>query len=123
LTADRGAQRQRTMKNRDGIYFWRSIGGLCWSQLTPKNIYCRHFPPEQINRFDFQLFGLQACISVWQQLDHLFSPGVNVGGQLQRSDTGAIADVLLLPHWFWGASISAAILALLWWSFRLAFRR
>jgi hypothetical protein len=74
-------------------------------------------------RFVIQLLGVQACISVWQQFDYLFSPGGSVGGQLQRSDTGAIADVLLLPYWFWGATISAAILALLWWSFRLAFRR
>ena len=73
--------------------------------------------------FVIQLLGVQACISVWQQFDYLFSPGGNIGGRLQRSDTGAIADVLLLPYWFWGAIISAAILALLWWSFRLAFRR
>ena len=74
-------------------------------------------------RFVIQLLGVQACISVWRQFDYLFSPGGTVGGRLQRSDTGAIADVLLLPYWFWGAIISAAILALLWWSFRLAFRR
>ncbi len=73
--------------------------------------------------FVIQLLGVQACISVWRQFDYLFSPGGSVGGQLQRSDTGAIADVLLLPYWFWGATISAAILALLWWSFRLAFQR
>lgn len=77
----------------------------------------------RLQRFVIQLLGVQACISVWRQFDYLFSPGGNVGGQLQRSDTGAIADVLLLPYWFWGASISAAILAILWWSFRLAFRR
>ena len=46
-----------------------------------------------------------------------------MSGDLQRSDTAAIADALLLPYWFWGAIISAAILALLWASFRLAFRR
>ena len=74
-------------------------------------------------RFVIQLIGVQACISVWKQFDYLFSPGGAVGGQLQRSDTGAIADVLLLPYWFWGAAISATILALLGWSFRLAFRR
>jgi hypothetical protein len=74
-------------------------------------------------RFAIQLLGVQAAISAWQQFDYLFSPGGNVGGQLHRSDTGAIADVLLLPYWFWGATISAAILALLWWSFSLAFRR
>lgn len=79
--------------------------------------------PQPWQRFVIQLIGVQACISVWKQFDYLFSPGGNVGGQLQRSDTGAIADVLLLPYWFWGAIISAAILALLWWSLRLAFRR
>jgi hypothetical protein len=79
--------------------------------------------PEPWRRFAIQLFGVQAAISAWQQFDYLFSPGGNVGGELQRSDTGAIADVLLLPYWFWGAIISGAILALLWGSFRLAFRR
>ncbi|HEX8125166.1 MAG TPA: M50 family metallopeptidase [Allosphingosinicella sp.] len=78
---------------------------------------------EPWRRFVIQLLGVQAAISAWQQFDYLFSPGGLVGGELHRSDTGAIADVLLLPYWFWGAAISAAILALLWWSLRLAFRR
>ncbi|MGE0180549.1 MAG: M50 family metallopeptidase, partial [Sphingomonas sp.] len=73
--------------------------------------------------FAIQFLGVQACISVWRQFDYLFSPGGALGGQMHRSDTGAIADALLLPHWFWGAGISAAILALLWLSFRLAYRR
>jgi hypothetical protein len=73
--------------------------------------------------FAIQFLGVQAAISAWQQLDYLFSPGGNVGGDLHRSDTGAIADALLLPYWFWAAIISATILALLWWSVRLAFRR
>jgi hypothetical protein len=76
----------------------------------------------QVQNFVIQLLGVQACISVWRQFDYLFSPGGMVGGQLQRSDTGAIADALILPYWFWGASISTAILAMLWWSFRTAFR-
>ena len=73
--------------------------------------------------FVIQLLGVQACISVWRQFDYLFSAGGQVGGELQRSDTGAIADVLLLPYWLWGACISAMILAMLWLSFRFAFRR
>lgn len=73
--------------------------------------------------FFIQLLGVQACISVWRQFDYLFSAGGSVGGQLQRSDTAAIADALFLPYWFWGAAISVAILALLWGSFKIAFRR
>lgn len=87
-----------------------AIGALAW----------RGSPPWQ--GFVIQLLGVQACISVWRQLDYLFSPGGSIGGQLHRSDTGAIADALLLPHWVWGAGISVAILGLLWGSFRLAFR-
>jgi Peptidase M50B-like len=78
--------------------------------------------PPPGRRFAIQLLGVQAAISAWQQFDYLFSPDGSVGGELHRSDTGAIADVLLLPCWFWGAIISGAILALLWWSFRLALR-
>ena len=74
-------------------------------------------------RFGIQLLGIQACISVWQQFGYLFSSGGSVGGALHRSDTSAIADALLLPHWFWGAAISAVIVVLLWWSFAVAFRR
>lgn len=74
-------------------------------------------------RFVIQLLGVQACISAWKQFGYLFSSGASIGGQLHRSDTGAIADALLLPYWFWGAAISVAIMALLWWSFSVAFRR
>lgn len=74
-------------------------------------------------QFVIQMLGVQACISVWKQFGYLFSPGGSIGGRVHRSDTGAIADILLLPYWFWGAIISAVILALLWWSFKLAFRR
>lgn len=74
-------------------------------------------------RFGIQLLGVQACISVWQQFDYLFSSGGSVGGRLHRSDTGAIADALLLPYWFWGAAISGAIIFLLWWSLAVVLRR
>ncbi|RYD55139.1 MAG: M50 family peptidase [Sphingomonadales bacterium] len=74
-------------------------------------------------QFGIQLLGVQACISVWQQFGYLFSSGASVGGELHRSDTGAIADAVLLPYWFWGAAISAVIILLLWWSFAVAFRR
>ena len=105
--------------------FWvRSLTG--WLVLPALGItilaLARHGTAPQ-QRFGIQLLGVQACISVWQQFGYLFSSGGSVDGQLHRSDTAAIADVLLLPYWFWGAAISAAIIALLWWSFDVAFRR
>lgn len=74
-------------------------------------------------RLAVQILGVQACISVWRQFDYLFSEGGMVGGRLQRSDTGAISDALLLPYWFWGASISVVIVAMLGWSLLVSLRR
>jgi hypothetical protein len=70
-----------------------------------------------------QLLGVQACISTWLDVGYLFSDGGSVGGRLQRSDTAAIADALVLPYWFWGAAITLAILVLLAASLRFALRR
>jgi hypothetical protein len=80
----------------------------------------RGSPSQQ--RLGIQILGVQACISAWRQFGYLFSSGGNVGGQLHRSDTGAIADALLLPYWVWGLVISAAIVGLLWWSLKFALR-
>jgi len=80
----------------------------------------RGSPSQQ--RLGIQILGVQACISAWRQFGYLFSSGGSVGGQLHRSDTGAIADALLLPYWVWGLVISAAIVGLLWWSLKFALR-
>jgi len=74
-------------------------------------------------RLAVQVLGVQACISVWRQFDYLFSDGGYVGGRPAQSDTSAIADALLLPYWFWGGAVSLGIVALLWWSIRVSFRR
>lgn len=74
-------------------------------------------------RFAIQFLGVQACISVWRQLDYLFTPGGWIDGRPQRSDTAAIADALALPYWVWGALISLAIAILMGWSLRAALRR
>lgn len=81
----------------------------------------RGTPPQQ--RLAVQILGVEACISAWQQFDYLFSPGGSVGGEAIRSDTGAIADALILPYWFWGAAISMTIVILIWRSFAVALRR
>lgn len=73
-------------------------------------------------RLTAQILGVQAGISAWRQFDYLFSAGGTIDGRLHRSDTGAIEDALLLPHWVWGAALSVGIVALLWWGMRRALR-
>ena len=105
------------------IWIRSPVGWLILPAMGLGIVVLAHRASPSQQQFLIQLLGVQACISVWRQFDYLFSPGGSVGGQLQRSDTGAIADALFLPYWFWGAVISAAILGLLWWSFGVAFRR
>lgn len=96
---------------------WIVLPGLGLAVLA---LAYRGTPPQQ--RLGTQILGVQACISAWRQFDYLFSPGGSIGGQMHRSDTGAIADALLLPYWLWGALISLAIAALMVWSLRVALR-
>lgn len=99
------------------------VGWIALPGLGVIIIGLERFGRPSLHRIAVQILGVQACISVWQSFDYLFSSGGQVGGQMHRSDTAAISDALLLPYWAWGGVISAAILAMLWWSLRTAFRR
>jgi hypothetical protein len=90
--------------------------GLCLLAVAAKG-------SESTKRIAAQFIGVQACVSAWGQLDYLFSPGGSVGGELHRSDTGAMADALFLPYWFWGTVVSAGIAWMLWASLKSALKR
>ena len=49
--------------------------------------------------FAVQFLGVQACISSYRQLSYLFSSSATIGGRTMPSDTGRIAQLLVLPHW------------------------
>lgn len=64
--------------------------------------------------FLVQLIGVQLCLSVFRDLDYMFSPGAVVDGISRPSDSAAIASALFLPYWVWGAftaTFSFAVLA------------
>jgi hypothetical protein len=50
------------------------------------------------------------------------SPGGFIDDGQYLSDTAVIAQVLLLPHWFWGGAIIVLSAFLFWKSFRIAYR-
>jgi hypothetical protein len=105
------------------IWVRSAIGWLVLPGLGLLTLLVAARGPHGLVRFVVQLVGVQACISAWRSFDYLFSDGGTVGGTSQRSDTAAIADVLLLPYWFWGAAISAGIVASMWWSLSRSFGR
>ena len=77
----------------------------------------------RLQKFTIEFLGVQGAISIWRDLGYLFSDGGVVDGRSIVSDTGAIADVLLLPYWFWGALLTLAILTITWKALRYASAR
>ena len=69
-----------------------------------------------------QFLGVNACISVFLQLDYLFTHRVVLNGRILYSDTGQMAEILLLPHWFWALLLSFLTLLLPFLSLRRALR-
>lgn len=60
-----------------------------------------------LERFTLQFLGLTASLSMFQQWDYLLMERAVIGGQEILSDTGAIEEQLLLPHWIWAVGIIA----------------
>lgn len=56
-------------------------------------------------RFALQFVGLMGAASMLQDFNYLFTEQAVIGGQAVLSDTGQIAAVLGLPHWFWAGVI------------------
>jgi hypothetical protein len=77
--------------------------------------------PETVRIFVAQLVGIQFCMASWGSLDYMFTKHFHRrDGTLTDSDTQTIANVLILPYWFWGALIAAVSLVILAGSFYLA---
>lgn len=73
-----------------------------------------------LQRFAAQFLGVQACISSYRQLDYLFSYSATIGGRTMLSDTGRIAQQLVLPYWFWGGLIAIASALILFEGLQMA---
>ena len=67
-----------------------------------------------------QFVALQLCLSVFKDLDYMFSDQALVGGRMMLSDSAAIARVLVLPYWFWGAVTAIFAFSVLAIGFRAA---
>jgi hypothetical protein len=57
--------------------------------------------------------SVQLGLSVFSRGEYLFAEGATTAAGLGRSDSAAIADALVGPHWLWGAVCGAISLAVL----------
>lgn len=60
-----------------------------------------------------QLVGIQLAMASLGTLDYMFTRNFVRNGRVVDSDTQNIADVLVLPYWFWGGLIALASFAIL----------
>lgn len=78
------------------------------------------YGPEVAGVLVAQLIGIQFCLASWGTLDYMFTRDFVRDGQVIDSDTQEIAEVLLLPYWFWGGLIAATSLAIMGSAFYVA---
>jgi hypothetical protein len=78
------------------------------------------YGPEVARVFAAQLIGIQFCLASWGTLDYMFTRSFIRDGQIIDSDTQEIAEVLLLPYWFWGGLIALTSLGIMASSFYFA---
>jgi hypothetical protein len=81
------------------------------------------YGPEVVKIFTAQLIGIQFCFASWGTLDYMFTRDFRRDGQVINSDTQEIAEVLLLPYWFWGGLIALLSFAIMASSFYVAWVR
>ena len=67
----------------------------------------------RVAQLSLQFLSLQLGLALFKDLDYMFSASGLVGGRSMPSDTAAIAEVLLLPYWFWGGTIAVLSFLLL----------
>lgn len=100
------------------MFGWITLG-LIAAALAGISVY----GPEVIKIFTAQLIGIQFCFASWGTLDYMFTKNFDRDGQRIDSDTQEIAEVLLLPYWFWGGLIALISFAIMASSFYVAWIR
>lgn len=100
------------------VFGWVALG-LIAALLGPLALY----GPEMAKIFVAQLIGIQFCMASWGTLDYMFTKNFQRDGQIIDSDTQEIAEVLLLPYWFWGGLIAVMSFAIMASSFYIAWIR
>jgi hypothetical protein len=104
------------------VVIWvRSIFGVVavglWGAII---MACAFKLPHSYKPFVVQFLGIQAWASAFVSLDYMFSDNA---GSLGVSDTQAIANLLILPYWFWGGLIAAFAIVMLLVSLKFAFKK
>lgn len=106
------------------VVFWirNLFGVIAMTAIGAVLVVLARYAPALARVVLAQVIAVQMALSAWSSRDYLFVEGFERNGY-QRSDTGAIEDVLVLPHWIWGGLIGAMSIGILVAAFRFAWLR
>ncbi|MFP4529489.1 MAG: M50 family metallopeptidase [Candidatus Kapaibacterium sp.] len=89
------------------IWVRTTFGAVAILILAAIILYIAFKGGDKLQRWSVQILGVQAIVSLYLSLNYLFSPGGNIEETHYLSDTAVISQYLFLPYWFWGLSILA----------------
>ena len=128
-----------TLSSRTGKYrfllkllsFLMMASGVIWARSLFSLVFAFGFAAAfwafsrakgSVPAFVIHLVAVQLCLSVFSDLDYMFSDAAVVDGKVSLSDVSQIEQALFLPYWIWGglvAILSFAVLGFgLWQSLR-----
>jgi len=96
-------------------------GGMAWPFLLVMSLLLMAIGlrgKAQLVQVTTLVLGLELSVLTYTRSDYLFVGSATVNGATQVSDVGAIAAVLILPYWFWGALIGLFSALLIGWEAR-----
>lgn len=59
------------------------------------------------------IIAIALCLNALTGFGYFFMGNAEIAGSLYRSDTGVLEDILILPHWVWGALTAALSIVIL----------
>lgn len=98
------------VRNPFGLFFMLAVALLLGA--------CSRWLGDGPAAFLLNLIAVTLCLSLFKDIDYMFSAQAIVDGVARPSDSAAMAAALWLPYWFWGgvtAAFSLAMLALGLW--------
>jgi len=100
------------------------FGWMALSAMGAGLVAIALYAPVELRIFIAQLIGIQFAFASWGSLNYMFTKSfIGTDGRRINSDTQNIAQVLILPYWFWGAIIALISLSIVALSFYLAWLR
>jgi len=85
------------VRNTFGVLF---VGGFAAAAFAVVRFRPRWSP------LTVQILAVELALSVFRDIDYMFSSTATVAGVARPSDTGVMAEALILPYWFWGVVVA-----------------